>query len=152
MTILVHADSEQRPRVDERPQPEPLGTSKANVTLHAEDERILRITLHPGSQINAADAMAVRERYLAITGGAGRAILLEVTGVGHVSRGAVRIFSEAATVTAFAILGTTAVDRVIAHGRRGLPAPQCPSRYFTNEKDALAWLNSVTAPAVEGLS
>jgi hypothetical protein len=89
----------------------------------------------------------VRERFLTLTGGAGCAVLLQITGVKHVSRDAVRVFSEAITVTAFAILGSTSVDRVIAHGRRGLPLPQCPSRFFTDEQEALKWLRTASVSA-----
>ena len=81
---------------------------------------------------------------LARARGAGWAILLQITGVEDVTRDAVRIFSEAVTVTAFAVLGSTPVDRVIAHGWRGLPAPQCPSRYFTDEPEA--WRGSARLP------
>jgi len=43
-------------------------------------------------------------------------------------------------ITAFAILGSTPVDRVIVPGRRGMPLPQCPNRYFSDEQEAHAWL------------
>ncbi|UUL75433.1 hypothetical protein NG819_14620 [Pseudarthrobacter sp. Fe7] len=92
----------------------------------------------------------MRERFLALTGGAGCPVLLEITGVQSVSREAFRFLSEAVTVTAFAILGCTEVDRVIAHGRRGLPEPQCPSRYFSDEIEALAWLRGSGACEPEG--
>lgn len=133
MTALVQAEDEKRPLADESPD-------AVNVILAFEGEGVLRITLRPGGQITAEDGATVRERYQTLTGGAGCTVLLEVTGVEQVSREAVRVFSEAATVTAFAILGNTSVDRVIAHGRRGLPLPPCPSRYFTDEQEALAWL------------
>ncbi|UUL77974.1 hypothetical protein NG819_21695 (plasmid) [Pseudarthrobacter sp. Fe7] len=152
MTTLVHAEDEQRPFPDKGPQSECSGAGPANVTLEIESDGILRITLRPGGHITAPDGISVRERFLTLTGGAGCAILLQVTGVEHVSRDAVRVFSEAATVTAFAIIGSTAVDRVIAHGRRGLPAPLCPSRYFTDEQEALAWIRTVTASTEADLS
>lgn len=151
MTTLVHAEDEQRPFPDKRPRSASSGAGLANVTLDIESDGILRITLPPGSHITALDGSSVRERFLSLTGGAGCAILLHVTGVEHVSRDAVRVFSEAVTVTAFAIIGSTAVDRVIAHGRRGLPAPQCPSRYFTDEQEGLAWIRTVTASAATDL-
>lgn len=101
---------------------------------------IVRITLRTGEAISVEDGILVRERFLALTGGAGVRVLLQITGVEWVSRGAFQLFSDAATITACAILGGTPVDRVIAHGRRGLPPPQCPSRYFSDEQEALRWL------------
>lgn len=151
MTTVVHTEHQERPLAGESsgPGPTTTGTGPANVALDVEGEGILRITLRPGSQVTAADGTSVRERFLTLTGGAACAVLLQVTGVRHVSRDAVRVFSEAVTVTAFAILGSTSVDRVIAHGRRGLPPPQCPSRYFTDEQEALAWLRTVNTSACE---
>ncbi len=122
--------------------PEPSSANPPNVTVEDTGEGIVLITLRPGGRISAEDGTLVQERYLALTGGAGAAVLLQITGVEHVSREAVRYFSEAVTITAFAILGSTPVDRVIAHGRRGLPLPPCPSRYFSDKQDALAWLHA----------
>ncbi len=119
-----------------------------NVKVEDAGEGILRITLRPGGRITEEDGTLVRERYLALTGGTGAAVLLQVTGVESVSRDAVRFFSEAVTITAFAILGSTPVDRVIAHGRHGLPAPQCPTRYFSDEQEALGWLRAPSAERV----
>ncbi|MGO4857062.1 DUF7793 family protein [Arthrobacter sp. 2MCAF14] len=121
-----------------------------NVRVEDTGEGVLRITLRPGRRITAEDGALVRERYLALTG-TGAAVLLQVIGVESVSRDAVRFFSEAATITAFAILGSTPVDRVIAHGRHGLPAPQCPTRYFSDEPEALGWLRELRAERVPEL-
>lgn len=149
MNILNSADVEQCFPADESSVADPVASDSGtmNAALDFEDEWILRITLRPGSQVTAADGISVRERFLTLTGGAGCAVLLQVTGVERVSREAVRVFSEAVTVTAFAILGSTSVDRVIAHGRRGLPLPQCPTRYFTDQQEALAWLRRVSVSA-----
>lgn len=122
-----------------------------NVSVEDTGEGVLRITLRPGRRITAEDGALVRERYLALTAGTGAAVLLQVIGVESVSRDAVRFFSEAATITAFAILGSTPVDRVIAHGRHGLPAPQCPTRYFSDEPEALGWLRELRAERVPEL-
>lgn len=122
-----------------------------NVRLEDEGGGIFRITLRPGGRIIAEDGALVQERYLALTGGRGAAVLLQVIGVESVSRDAVRFFSDAATIVGFAILGTTPVDRVIAHGRYGLPAPQCPTRYFSDEQEALGWLRLLLAERVPEL-
>ncbi|GAB3564793.1 hypothetical protein GCM10027405_21290 [Arthrobacter alkaliphilus] len=120
-----------------------FSTEHKNVRVEDTGEGIIRITLRPGGRITAEDGVLVQEQYLALTGGAGAAVLLQVIGVESVSRDAVRFFSEASTITAFAILGSTPVDRVIAHGRRGLPAPQCPTQYFSDEHLALGWLRTL---------
>lgn len=152
MTTLVQAEDESHLHTDAHAVPvlaavdrEPSGADSANITLEDAGGGILRITLRPQGRITAEDGTLVRERYLALTGGTGGAVLLQITGVESVSRDAVRFFSEAATITACAILGSTPVDRVIAHGRRGLPSPPCPTQYFSDEQAAMEWLRSVTA-------
>ncbi|MGN7201417.1 DUF7793 family protein [Arthrobacter sp. SAFR-044] len=121
------------------PDPDP---APEKVTIHVIGDRVLRITLSPGGRITAADGALVRERFLTLTAGAGAAVLLQITGVQSVSRDAVEVLSRSTTVTAFAILGSTPVDRVIAHGMHGLPHPACPSRYFSDEQEALEWLSA----------
>lgn len=128
----------------------PFSRDLANVAMDDLGGGIVRITLRPGSQISKEDGAMVRAQFLAQSGGAGTAVLLQITGVNAVSREAARFLSEAATVTAFAILGNTPVDRVIAHGRRGLPVPKCPTRYFSDERQALAWLQGLTRTALSG--
>lgn len=141
----LHRDADAVPALESTDGREPSGVDRANVTMEDAGDGILRITLRPKSRITAEDGNLVRDRYLALTGGTGAAVLLEITGVESVSRDAVRFFSEAVTITAFAILGSTPVDRVIAHGRRGLPTPQCPTQYFSDEQAAMAWLRAATA-------
>lgn len=121
----------------------------ANAVMEDLGGGILRISLHPGSRITGEDGTMVRDQLLARSGGAGTAVLLQITGVESVSREAVRFFSEAATITAFAILGNSPVDRVIAHGLHGLPAPRCPTRYFSDEQQALSWLHGLTKTAAD---
>jgi len=149
MTTLVQAEEEltrnaeanvDSGAADRDSDREAFCTAPENVTIEDIGEGILQITLRPGGRIAAEDGTLVRERFMALTAGAGAAVLLQITGVESVSPGAVRFFSEAATITAFAILGSTPVDRVIAHSLRGLPMPQCPSRYFSDEQEALTWL------------
>lgn len=147
MTALVHAHGGEDLRggqnIDpQQDNPHPGGAPAAppNVAVEVAGEGIVRITLCPGAAITSADGVPVRERFLALTGGKGAGVLLEVTGVESVTRDAVRFFTDAVTVRAFAILGSTAVDRVIASGRRGLGGPDCRSRYFSDEQEALTWL------------
>lgn len=125
------------------------GPAAANVSVGRLSEGIVRITLSPNARITAEDGLRTRGELLALTGGARGGVLLDITGVGSVSREAIGVYSAAATVTAFAILGATPVDRVIAHGLLGLPLPGCPSAYFTDEEEALGWLrdgNSTDEP------
>lgn len=118
-------------------------SNEANVCVDRVRQGICRITLRPNARITEEDGSRTREELLALTGGARGGVLLEITGVGSVSREAISVYSSAVTVSAFAILGTSPVDRVIAHGLLGLPLPACPSQYFTDEAAALDWLETL---------
>lgn len=110
------------------------------VTLSLVGPAIVRIVLQPQSRIGKADGVGASARLLALTQGKPVSILLEISGVESVSRDAVAVYSEATTVRAFALLGRSPVDRMIAHSRRGLTWPTCPVKYFEDEQQALAWL------------
>ena len=43
---------------------------------------------------------------------------------------------------AFAVLGDTPVDRVIAHTLLRLAPPKCLTKYFTDEEKAICWLQT----------
>jgi hypothetical protein len=115
----------------------------ANVSVGLIGEGIVRIALKPGARMTAGDGALARENLLALTGGEPSVVLLQITGVGSVSREAISVYSEAATVRAFAILGASPVDRVIAHGLLGLPRPQCPTKFFTDAEEAMHWLSGL---------
>lgn len=118
-----------------------LGAEPApRVTVEQIGDGMLRIDLQPQSHITKTDGELARTRVLALAAGKPVCVLLDITGVGSVSREAVTFYSEASHVAAFALLGGTAVDKVIAHGLRGLAWPACPVRYFLDEGEALAWL------------
>lgn len=123
----------------------PQAQKSAPAEVFVEDEHVVRVVLRPGVQVTPEVGALIRQRFLSLTAGKGAAILLEITGVEAISREALRVFSGARTVTAFATLGSTPVDRVMAHGLHGLPLPQCPSRYFSDEAAALTWLRGVIA-------
>jgi hypothetical protein len=108
---------------------------------------MIGITLRPGARIAGVDGCEARRALLALTGGQPATVLLQLTGVRSISRQAMAFHSAARTVTAFAVLGASPVDRVIAHGRRGLPLPPCPTRYFTDQEQAINWLHT-HAPCV----
>lgn len=119
--------------------PTPAGRTP-HVTLTWVRPGILRIVLQPQSRISHADGVSASAQLLALAGGRPVGVLLEITGVESVSKEAVTFYSEASTVAAFALLGRSPVDKVIAHGLRGLAWPHCPVRYFMDEQEALTWL------------
>ncbi|MGY4544375.1 hypothetical protein ACVWY0_004319 [Arthrobacter sp. UYNi723] len=116
---------------------------------------ISRIILPPNARITKDDCVSTCAELLTLTGGKPGGALLQITGVGSFSPEAISAFAEAAAVTAFAVLGKTQVDRVIAHRLLRLGPPRCPAKYFTDEDEAISWLRiigSSTAFSVFGPS
>lgn len=108
---------------------------------------VIRLVLPQGEHITAdiADRFAAQAR--AEAGGIQQPVLLVITGVASLSRGARAVLSRSRTASSIAVVGGSAVDRVLANFLiGGEPAP-CPTRYFGNEDAALAWL---LGPAHDG--
>jgi hypothetical protein len=114
----------------------------ATTLVHRIMPGMIGITLRPGARIAGVDGCAARQALLDLTGGQPTTVLLQLTGVRSISRQAMGFHSAATTVTAFAVIGDSPLDLVIAHGRRGLPRPACPSRYFTGQDEATSWLQT----------
>ena len=104
---------------------------------------IIRIILPPNTLITKDDCVRTCAELLALTGGKPGGALLQITGIGSLSPEAISAFGEAATVTAFAVLGKTQVDRVIAHRLLRPAPPRCPTKYFTDEDEAISWLRTI---------
>jgi hypothetical protein len=120
-----------------------FGPAADNVSVDLVDDGIVRIALKPRARMTAEDGSQARENLLALTGGKPSVVLLQITGVGSISREAVSFYSESTTVRAFAVLGSTPVDRVIGHGLLGLPRPyKCPTEFFTDTQEAMRWLRA----------
>jgi hypothetical protein len=138
-TILLRTPAKARTKLS----PDLLLTeSYSDFSVDRVSPGVTRIILRPNARITDDDCVRTRAELLALTGGKPGAVLLQVSGVGSVSRTAISHYSEAATVTAFAILGDTPVDRVIAHTLLRLAPPTCPTKYFTDEEEAVIWLRT----------
>ena len=73
--------------------------TEANVRVVRVRQGISRITLRPSARITEEDGVRTREQLLALTGGTSGGVLLEITGVGSVSREAIGVYSSAVTVS-----------------------------------------------------
>jgi hypothetical protein len=110
--------------------------------LWIEATGIVRLRWMPGMRITASLAAAAMAAVDELNGGRERPLLVEMAGAETPSREARRMFSERCTATRIALLGSSAVDRVRASlapepGRLGYPVP---TRFFTSEDVAVAWL------------
>jgi hypothetical protein len=110
--------------------------------LRMEATGIVRLRWIPGSRITASMAGAAMAAVDELNGGCDRPLLVEMAGTDTPTRDARKLFSVRCSATRIALLGASAVDRVRASlapepGRVGYPVP---TRFFTSESIAVAWL------------
>lgn len=101
---------------------------------------ILESIWRPGSVVDvheARDAMLAVER---ISGGTPMPMLSEMTDV-EFSAAARYEFAQSKDVLAIAVLGSSAVDRVMAAGTSR--HTKYPHEFFTSKEAAISWLNEV---------
>ncbi|MER2133556.1 MAG: STAS/SEC14 domain-containing protein [Arthrobacter sp.] len=102
----------------------------------------VKITLPAGHVVTGPVAAQAAEEFGVLAECGARPLLLDVTGVEAITRGARSVFATARSVSAVAVLGASQVDRVIANFLLGGELPQCPTRYFSSTSEALEWLQS----------
>lgn len=101
---------------------------------------VIRLVLPQGEHITEEIADAFAQRARTEAGGILKPILLEITGVASISREARAVLSRSRSASAIAVVGASAVDRVLANFLLGGEPPPCPTRYFGDEDKAIAWL------------
>lgn len=115
----------------------PAAGGKATIALL--QASLIRLTWSPGTEVQEADARDVLERSLMIVDHVPYGILVDMRQILMMSPGAREAFAAEADVLAAALLGHTAMDRVLAAS-----AEQAVHRvrFFTDEDAALTWLAS----------
>jgi hypothetical protein len=127
----------------------PMSNATDEFGLRMEPTGIVRLRWIPGLRITGSLAAAAMAAVDQLNDGCSRPLLVEMHGTETPTREARRRFSERCTATRIALLGASAVDRVRASlapepGRVGYPVP---TRFFTSETTAVAWLLEAPSPA-----
>ena len=131
-----------------RDRPRTSGTSDTqagDVGGGLAEEGHLVLRLPAGEVVTRSMALEAAERIEGVAGGHKLPLLLILSGVESITRGAREIFSAARSLSAVAVLGISPVDRVIANFLLGGEVQPCPTRYFSRESDALLWLRGYAA-------
>ena len=121
-----------------------MGRMTAETILAANGKNSLTVTdgiiessWAPGSFVDIADARDALKATAAITG-SGRMPMLSVMTDVEISAAARYEFAKSSDVLAIAVLGSSAVDRVIAAATSR--DTDYPHEFFTSRVEALAWL------------
>jgi len=69
-------------------------------------------------------------------------LLIDMATTESVSRAARAVFAKRCDASAIALLGSSAVDRVLANFFLGVNSAPVPTRFFTNSDEAVRWLTS----------
>ncbi|MCC9205463.1 DUF7793 family protein [Arthrobacter sp. zg-Y769] len=115
-------------------------SSPGEALVNLADEGHLVLVLPPNEVITGSMAVAVAEKIDRLAAAHSLPLLLTLTGVESISRSARDVFSAARSLSAVAVIGVSPVDRVIANFLLGGEVQPCPTKYFSQEDDALTWL------------
>lgn len=111
--------------------------------LSLDDDGICRIIWADGAEVTLEDARDVMAAYRKINDGRRLPLLIDTKTMHSFAREARQYFASeeaAAAASAAAILVETPVSKVLGNFYIGLSSPHLPSRLFTSEEEALAWL------------
>ncbi|WP_140416364.1 DUF7793 family protein [Arthrobacter globiformis] len=101
----------------------------------------VKAVLPRGADLDENAAGQLYRRLGELAGDRRVAVVLELTGVQSVTRAARAAYAAIPSVSAWAVLGESPVDRLLGHFLLGGEFSSVPARYFTDENDALDWLS-----------
>lgn len=101
---------------------------------------IVRLTWSPGLQITEKLARRAMELVDLTNADRERPLLVDMTGTAALTRDARMTFTRRCSASRIALLGRSPVDRVIANFALGVSSTPVPTRFFTSELAAVAWL------------
>jgi len=116
--------------------------------LRLRPDGLLHLIWNPGVHVQPEDALSAVAMINRISPDRDRPLLVDMRASGNTSSGARDVFGVPHAASRIALLGESPVDRVIANFFTGVRRPQRPTRYFTSEEAAIAWLTEVRPPDV----
>lgn len=117
--------------------PTPIDTGKAHIELLGSG--VISLTWQHNARINQADIEVAMVKVHELCNGNPTPLLVHINDLEGVSYDTRAVFSTPSTVSRIALLGSSAEDYVFA----SYPTPDfypCPTRFFSNEDEALTWL------------
>ena len=117
-----------------------VGETDDPMTLRVDGHGVLRLIWGPRVRITAELAKESVRAAEDLTVGRPQPMLVDITGDATTTRDARHVFADTTAVSRLALLGCSAVNRVIANFTLRVDPPTIPVRYFTDESAALDWL------------
>ena len=106
---------------------------------------IIEVLLPVNQEIAGEEARVAGAAVRALANGRRRPVLLVITGVVGVSVEARHAYTGSIAASAFAVVGESPVDRVIAHYLLRAGNETIPAQFFTSEAEAVEWLGQYTS-------
>lgn len=100
----------------------------------------VRLNWTPGSTVTGELASEAVTRLAVLCDGRRLPMLVDMTATKALTRPARVVFAQKSSASRIALLGTSAVDRVIANFMLGVSGVPVPTRFFTSEPLAISWL------------
>jgi hypothetical protein len=116
------------------------GEDRPHFRLEESPDGIVRLTWDRDVRVTAERAKQAMAAVDRVNAGRRRPLLVRMARTTALDRGAREQFGEKTSVSAIALLGETPVDRLLAASTVGRALTQAPARYFTDEREAVAWL------------
>ena len=119
-----------------------LATTPTGVPIgvRMRDGGIIEVALPANEEIEGPEARVAGATVRALANGRRMPVLLVITGVVGVSLEARHVYATSIAASAFALVGESPVDRVIAHYLLRSKTETIPAQFFTSEADAIDWL------------
>ncbi len=99
----------------------------------------------PNREIDGAEAQVAGAAVRALADGRRVPVLLVISGVVGVSVEARQVYAGSIAASAFALVGESPVDRVIAHYLLRSKTDTIPADFFLSRTEALEWLRPYTS-------
>jgi hypothetical protein len=110
------------------------------IGVRMRDGGIIEVALPANEEIGGPEARVAGAAVRALADGRRMPVLLVITGVVGVSLEARHVYATSIAASAFALVGESPVDRVIAHYLLRSKTETIPAQFFTSEADAIDWL------------
>ncbi|AOT03535.1 DUF7793 family protein [Arthrobacter sp. U41] len=110
------------------------------IGVRIRDGGIIEVMLPANEEIQGPEARVAGAAVRALAHGRRMPVLLVITGVLGVSVEARHVYSTSIAASAFALVGESPVDRVIAHYLLRSRTETIPAQFFLSEAEAIDWL------------